>query len=173
MLRPDAALESLLPQQKSALGTKNGGYLKYRISLFLLTVALAASSPLTAHANACSNMTIRGTYSFTISGTILLPDGSTLLVSGVDRTTYDGDGKLTQLDAVAIAGSIAPGWRPGSGTYSVSPNCTGTQTIKIEGMADLHLQFIVSETGNKIRQVVTDPGFATMAEGERVRPPRN
>jgi len=145
--------------------------LKSRIWLFPLTLALAASSALTAYAAPCSNATIRGTYAFTIRGTILVPDGTTLLVSGIDKVTFDGNGNLSQLDAVAINGNLAPGFRPGKGTYSVNPNCTGTQTITIDGTPDLHLQFIVSQAGKVIRQVVTDPGFATTAEGERQRTP--
>jgi hypothetical protein len=147
--------------------------LKFRISLFLLTLALAASLTSTAHASACSNSTIRGTYAFTIRGTIFLPDGSTLLIDGLAKTTFDGNGNLTQVDAVATNGNLAPGWRPGTGTYSVSPNCTGTQTTVIPGMRDLHLQFIVSQSGNKIRIVVIDPGIATTAEGERLRTPED
>jgi hypothetical protein len=150
---------------------KSGGHLKFRISLFLLTLALAASSTMTANAAPCNNATIRGTYAFTIRGTILVPDGSTLLVSGVDKVTFDGNGNLSQLDAVAINGNVAPGWRLGKGTYSVNPNCTGSQTIVVEGMPDLHLQFIISRAGKVIRQVVTDQGFATTAEGERQRTP--
>jgi len=50
--------------------------MKSRISLFLLTLTLAASSTLTAHASACSNLTIKGTYAFTIHGTVFLPNGS-------------------------------------------------------------------------------------------------
>jgi hypothetical protein len=143
--------------------------MKFRTSLFLLTIALAASLPLTAHASACSNWTIQGTYAFTIHGTIFLPDGSTLLIDGIGKATYDGKGNLTQVDAVADNGNLAPGWRPGTGTYSVNPDCTGTQTIVVPGLPDLHLQFIVAQGGNTIHQVVIDPGFATTAEGERVR----
>jgi hypothetical protein len=62
----------------------------------------------------------------------------------------------------------APGWRPGTGTYSVNPDCTGTQTIVVPGLPDLHLQFIVAQSGHTIHQIVIDPGFATTAEGERV-----
>ena len=146
--------------------------MKFRTSLFLLTVALAASSPLTAHASGCSNWTIQGTYAFTLHGTIFLPDGSTLLIDGIAKTTYDGKGNLTQVDAVADNGNLTPGWRPGTGTYSVNPDCTGTQTIVVPGLPDLHLQFIVAQGGNTIHQVVIDPGFATTAEGERVRTPQ-
>ena len=146
--------------------------MKFRISLFLLTLALAASLTSTAHASACSNSTIRGTYAITIRGTIFLPDGSTLLIDGLAKTTFDGNGNLTQVDAVATNGNLAPGWRPGTGTYSVNPDCTGTQTIVISGMPDLHLQFIVAQSGNTIHQIVIDPGIATTAEGERVELPK-
>jgi hypothetical protein len=43
----------------------------------------------------------------------------------------------------------------------------------VPGLPDLHLQFIVAQSGNTIHQVVIDPGFATTAEGERVRTPED
>jgi hypothetical protein len=141
----------------------------FRYSPFLLTLALIVSAPLMSHAAGCSNSTIRGSYAFTIHGSIFLPDGSTLLIDGIDKISFDGNGNLRQVDAVATNGVLTPGWRHGTGTYSVNPDCTGTQTIVIPGMPDLHLQFIVAQSGNTIHQVVTDPGVATTAEGERVR----
>ena len=146
--------------------------MKSRISLFLLTLALAASSTLTAHASACSNWTIRGTYASTIHGTLFLPDGSTLLIDGISKATFDGKGNVTGIDAVADNGNLTPGWRPSTGTYSVNPDCTGTQTVVTPGLPDLHLQFIVAQSGNTIHSVVIDPGFATTAEGERVFTPK-
>jgi hypothetical protein len=142
--------------------------MKSRISFFLLTLALAASSTLTAHASACSNWTIRGTYASTIHGTLFLPDGSTLLIDGISKATFDGKGNVTGIDAVADNGNLTPGWRPSTGTYSVNPDCTGTQTVVTPGLPDLHLQFIVAQSGKTIHSVVIDPGFATTAEGERV-----
>ena len=62
--------------------------MKFRISLLLLTLALAASSTLTAHA-ACNNLTIKGTYAFTIHGTVFLPGGFTLLIDGIDKVERD------------------------------------------------------------------------------------
>ena len=146
--------------------------MKFRISLLLLTLALVTSSSLTAHAGVCSNSTIRGTYAFTLHGTIFLPDGSTLLIDGIAKQTYDGDGNMTQVDAVATNGVLPPGWRFGSGTYSVDSDCTGTLTITIPGLSDLHVQFIVAQSGNTIHQVVTDPGVATTGDGERLRSPK-
>jgi len=142
--------------------------MKFRNSPFLLALALIASSPLISHASACSDSTIRGSYAFTIHGSIILPDGSTLLVDGIAKQTFDGNGNFTQVDAVAVGGNLPPGWRPGSGTYSVNRDCTGTQTIVIPGNPDVHLQLIVAQSGNTIHQVVIDPGVAATAEGERV-----
>ena len=148
--------------------------MKFRNSPFLLALALVVSSPLMSHASDCSNSTIRGSYAFTIHGSIILPDGSTLLVDGLAKQTFDGNGNFTQVDAVAVGGNLTPGWRPGSGTYSVNPDCTGTQTIVIPGNpSDVHVQFIVAQSGNTIHQVVIDPGVAATAEGERVRAPKS
>jgi hypothetical protein len=143
--------------------------MRFRISMLLLSLALVGLSTVTAQASSCSNSTIRGSYAFTIHGTLFLPDGSTLLVDGIAKATYDGAGNLTQVDAVATNGKLTPGWRPGTGTYSMNADCTGTQTIVVPGMPDLHLQIIVAQSGNTIHQVVIDPGFATTAEGERVK----
>jgi len=145
--------------------------MKFRFSLFLLTLALAASSTLTAHASACSNSTIRGRYAFTIHGQVFLPNGTTLLIDGLAKTTFDGNGNLTQLDAIAVNGNVAPGWASNTGTYSVNSDCTGTFTVTNGNQPPVHLQMIVAQSGNTIHDMVIDPGFATTAEGERVRAP--
>ncbi len=147
--------------------------MKIRISLFLLTLAVAASSTITAHGKACSNSTIRGTYAFTLLGSVFPGDGSALPLDGIVKQTFDGNGNFRQVDVVAVGGNLTPGWRPGSGTYSVNPDCTGTQTIVIAGNPDVHVQFIIAQSGNKIHQVVIDPGFGVTAEGERLRAPEH
>ncbi len=142
-----------------------------RSSLMVLALTLAASPALTAHALVCDDATIQGRYAFTLHGTIFLPNGGTLLIDGIALQTFDGRGNVKQVDAVADNGSLAPGWRPGAGSYSVNPDCTGTETLVVSGMPDLHLQMIVAQGGNTIHQVVIDPNIATTAEGERLRAP--
>lgn len=142
--------------------------MKFRTSLFLFTLALAASSTLTAHASACSNMTLKGTWATSIHGQIFLPDGTTLVVAGISISTNDGEGNSTGFDAVGVNGNTVPGWRPTSGTYTVNPDCTGTATGVIPGMPDLHTQFIISQSGNTMHYVVMNPGFATAGDSERV-----
>lgn len=143
--------------------------MKLRNFRFLLISALLVLLPLMSNAGTCSDSTIRGTYAFTVHGTIFLPNGSTLIIDGIAKETFDGRGNETQVDAVADNGVLPPGWTPGSGTYTVSPDCTGTQTIVRSGQPDLHLQFIVAQGGNTIHQVVINPGAAVTAEGERIR----
>ena len=148
--------------------------MKFRNSPFLLALALVVSSPLMSHASACSNSTIRGSYAFTIHGTLFLPNGSTLVVDGIDKVTFDGKGNFTQVDAVAMNGILdAPGWRPGTGTYSVNPDCTGTITVTNGNQPEIHLQMIIAQSGNTIHEMVIDPGFATTSDGERVHAPKH
>ncbi len=143
--------------------------MKIRIPLLMLALALAASAASSAHAAGCSNYTVQGSYAFTIHGTIFLPNGATIVLDGIALQTFDGKGNVTQVDAVADNGFLTPGWRPGVGSYSVNQDCTGTETLVVPGMPDLHLQIIVAQGGNTIHQVVIDPGIATTAEGERIK----
>ena len=83
--------------------------MKFRISLFILTLALAASSTLTAHASGCSNRTMKGAWVQNLQGLIFLPDGTSLVLTGVTKTTYDGLGSLTVLDASGVNGQRPSG----------------------------------------------------------------
>lgn len=145
--------------------------MRFRLLFVLLTLVLALSSTLTAHARPCSNATVRGTYAFTIRGQVLLPDGSSLLITGLARTTFDGEGNITQLDAVADNGNVTPGWRPSTGTYSVNPDCTGTYTVTNDPQPPINAQFLVAQSGNTLHSVVINPGFAVISDAERVNSP--
>jgi hypothetical protein len=48
-------------------------------------------------------------------------------IRGVVMTHYDGEGNFTQVDRIVFNG-VPPAieWTPGSGTYHVNANCTGT-----------------------------------------------
>lgn len=147
--------------------------MKFRYSPFLLTLALIVSSPLMSHAGSCSDATIRGSYAYTIHGQVFLPNGFALLIDGLARTTFDGKGNLTELDAVAANGNVAAGWAANTGTYSLNPDCTGTITVTNGNQPLIHLQMIVAQSGNTIHEMVIDPGFATTSDGERIHAPKH
>src|SRR5437762_13835316 len=93
---------------------KFGGTMKLRICLAVLMLGLATSSSMAAHDHECTNTTIKGSYSFTVHGQIFTPNGP-LVVGGIAKTTFDGNGNLTQVDAVAVNGDLSQVWRPGTG----------------------------------------------------------
>ena len=116
----------------------------------------------------CSNRTLNGNYGFTIEGLLAIP-GPGIQVRGVVLQGYDGRGHITQVDHVVIDGMPpSEAWRPGSGTYSVNADCTGTATITIPSSTapPLVVYFVVDNDGKEIRQVVE--GNAVTAIGRRV-----
>jgi len=146
--------------------------MKLRTTVFLLGMILALSSAASAHPNECSNLTIKGTYAFTVHGQILTPGGP-LLIDGIAKTTFDGHGNLTQLDAVAENGTLAQIWRPGTGAYTLNSDCTGIMTIFNQDQPALHLAIVVSHSGDLIHTVVSDPGVAVTSDAERVVTPKD
>ena len=145
--------------------------MKSRISLSLLILALAASSTLTAHASGCTNLSIKGTWVQSLQGLIFLKDGTSLVLTGVTKTTYDGLGNLTAVDSSGVNGNVPAGWRTGTGTYTVNPDCTGTETISFPNQPDIHAQFALAQSGNKMHYVNIDPGISLSGEAERFHAP--
>jgi hypothetical protein len=141
--------------------------MKLRIGLILVVLALATSSAVQARARECTNSTITGTYAFTVHGQILTPGGP-VLIDGITKTTFDGEGELTQVSAVAINGNIPLVWSPSTGTYTVNSDCTGTMTLISTSQPPLHFAILISQSGNHIHTVVTDPGFAATSDAERI-----
>jgi hypothetical protein len=120
-------------------------------SMMLVCTAVNAAAE-TRNAS-CSNRTLHGTYGFAIEGTILGPD---LVFRGLALQHYDGHGNITQVDHI-VNGGVPPtqDWTPGTGTYSVNPDCTGEAVINSPSNPfPILLHFLVVDNGNEIRQVV-------------------
>ena len=80
---------------------------------------------------------------------------------------YDGKGNITQVDHVVVGGfPPAQEWQPGTGTYSVNPDCTGTAVLHTPENPDVNLHFVVVKRGTEIHQVVD--GDAVTATGIKV-----
>lgn len=114
----------------------------------------------------CSNRTLRGDYGSGIDGTLFFGP-ATALLRGVVMTHYDGLGAFTQVDFATIDGAaISSDWRPGTGTYQLNPDCTGTAVISSTD-GDLHLRLVVVDRGRQVISVVE--GHATGSWGVKVR----
>jgi hypothetical protein len=102
----------------------------------------------------CSNRTLRGDYGFALQGEILGPG---IQLRGVVMQHYDGRGNITQVDHI-VENGMAPTteWRPGTGTYTVNANCTGSAVLTVPGDpgSPINLHFVVVNQGKEIHQVV-------------------
>jgi hypothetical protein len=117
----------------------------------------------------CSLQTLDGDYGFTIEGILIdshLPGGSAQL-RGVVLQHYDGNGHITMSDHVVVGGVAPPEeWRPGTGTYTVNPDCTGRAELSIAGGPGPVVYFVIVKHGEIIRQVVN--GSAIIATGNKL-----
>jgi hypothetical protein len=129
----------------------------------LVSGALAEAEP---KEGPCSNKTLKGAYGSTIEGQFLAGPAATP-VRGVVMQDFDGEGNFSQVDHVVV-NFVPPAiqWRPGSGTYALNADCTGTaQIIFFDGSPSLELSLVVVRSGAEIRTVVEGPGAAITSVG--------
>ena len=131
------------------------------LSMMLVPAAGFAGAP------ECSNHTLRGSYAFTIDGTIVAGPTQGLL-RGLAMTEFDGEGGLTQVDFTTING-VAPwaDWRPVAGTYEVNADCTGRAQLVPPVGPTLNLRLVVFDGGAQVATIVV--GQATGSLGRKVR----
>ncbi len=124
------------------------------------TSALAQSDP---PGRRCSNRTLSGDYGAQIIGTILGPD---LTVRAVAMAHYDGNGNFTQVDFAVVQGvPESTGWRPGAGTYTVNPDCTGSAVLLPAPGADpIPQHFVIVNNGKEILGVVDGSAVTVIAK---------
>jgi len=124
----------------------------------------------------CSNATLTGDYTFTISGQVLPPGAPPIQRDGVAMTRFDGKGGLTQVDFIMGNGVPTPGpsdpltgFHTGeSGNYVIFPDCTGKAEIRFPAPpgstgAVIDLMLVLSNHGRTIHTIVSrlvPPGSA-------------
>jgi hypothetical protein len=131
------------------------------MSIRMIIGGLLASVPVMAQSakaesggKPCSNRTLQGDYGFALEGVLIGPG---LQLRGVVMQHYDGKGGLTQVDHIVTGGFPPPQeWTPGTGTYTVNADCTGSAVLTIPNNPDspVNLHFVVVRRGREIRQVV-------------------
>ena len=111
----------------------------------------------------CSNRTLHGDYGTAVEGFVV---GANLPIRGIVMAHFDGKGNLTQVDHIVLNGMPpALEWTPGSGTYTVNADCTGSAVIHTasseSGVVNLH--FVVVRQGREIHQVVDENAATAIA----------
>lgn len=114
----------------------------------------------------CSNATLKGNYGLQVGGTRPAPSvlsgiqaspGTTEQVVGVVLQIFDGAGGFTQTDNVKGSLSGITADRPGGGTYSVNPDCTGTFTVINAGSPPIVNRFVITDNGQAFLTAVVSP----------------
>ena len=108
--------------------------------------AVAQSDMAKSDDRRCSNRTLSGDYGLTVEATFLGPN---LQLRALVMQHFDGRGNITQVDHVVVNGvPPAQEWTPGTGTYTVNPDCTGAAVINTPSVpVPLHIHFMVVNKG--------------------------
>ena len=122
---------------------------------------LSASSQDSDHPFTCTNETLEGTYGVNISGTRPVPNmpGTIEQLIGVGTRTFDGNGNFSQVtnEKGSVTGLPLPN-RILSGTYSINPDCSGTLTLNIPGLAfSIGYDIVVENHGREFESIVASP----------------
>lgn len=126
-------------------------------AIFLTAITMwAQDSPFQT---VCTNATLEGDYGFIVTGTRPSGPGAPVeTIVGVAMTHFDGNGNLTQTDNIhgSLSGLVTPD-RPGTGTYTINSDCTGTMKLTNAGSPTLTVAIVVVDDGNEVRAAVMDP----------------
>jgi hypothetical protein len=138
----------------------------------VLTGSLQAAEPDYEHHDrfTCTNETLKGKYGFILTG--MRPTGPgtpQVAIVGTALTTFHGDGTLDQFDNINVNSPTVPLQpdRPGTGTYSLNSDCSGTMTLNAGGVT-LALSIVVVDQGREVRTAVVTPNVIVTSNGRRI-----
>jgi hypothetical protein len=146
-----------------------------RTKLFsLLSIfALACLATPSSHAQICSTHSLRGSYGYTVTGSVVTPFGP--LTAGpfaaVGRIVFDGFGHVTTVRSLSDSGNVLQG-DAGTGTYSVNSDCTGSFNITVGppgNVTTLTLNTVLDDN-YELRGLVTNQGAVLVFEGRQQLP---
>jgi len=122
-------------------------------TVFVLGIVPAAQA---GDHDECSNATLRGSFGFTSTGTLLaLPPPLAGPFAEIGRQTFDGRGDNTEGTAtLSTNGTI--GHVTFDGTYVVNPDCTGSMTLFVLPFGrTITLDFVIDDDGAELRALLT------------------
>jgi hypothetical protein len=127
------------------------------VTIMVGAVTLAAAD---GEGRGCSNATLKGHCGFILSGTKPSgpPPAPLEQMIGLSITYFDGTGGATQTDNIhgSMTGLVAPD-RPGTGSYSINPDCTGTGLLLNAGTPPLEVRYVIVNNGKEVLVAVMSP----------------
>jgi hypothetical protein len=116
----------------------------------------------TAPATTCSTASLAGAFGASLSGVEVTSTGN-LNLAVVGRLVADGKGNIPSMaGTVSLGGVIVAA--TGSGTYTVSANCTGTATLNTSVIPTVHISFTLVSTASRALAIGTDATYVVTGE---------
>ena len=139
--------------------------MKTTINITLWTLLMLVLTARSIQAQQCSTGTTAGRYLVRCDGYLTPGPGAPQVPAKTLATaTAYRNGTFTGSGTVSLGGAIVT--QTVSGTEQINPDCTGTitysQTINSQPGPPINFTFVVSQNGDRIDGLVTDPG-ATFA----------
>ena len=107
----------------------------------------------------CSNATLRGSFGYTSTGTLLpsfVPPPLAGPFGEVGRQTFDGRGNTEATGTLSANGNVLSKVTF-EGTYAVNPDCTGSMTLS-SSLGVSHADLVIDDDGAELRLIFTDSG---------------
>lgn len=129
----------------------------------VLAIGLLPQSKIHAQGG-CTLQTLNGPYAYQDNGFYGTPTGTGFFASsGV--ITADGLGGFTSIDTVSQNGVITRN-RTQSGTYQVTPACTGSIAYIAAGQVTANVDFVLLKNGNAAKFIQSDAGTVISGTAE-------
>jgi hypothetical protein len=130
------------------------------VSTIVFALGIAPSAQADEH-DGCSIATLRGSFGYTSTGTLLeayVPPPLAGPFAEVGKQTFDGKGKTNATATLSTNGN--PATVTVEGTYAVNPDCTGSMTLHVSPFdSTVHAYFVIDDDGAEFRAIVTDPNL--------------
>ena len=123
----------------------------------LATLGFVAGSVAYAAAPQCSNATLKGHYSATITGTLGgVPFAELDLVTATGNGTFSGTGTASENGVISTVEFTA--------TYSINSDCTGSATLS----TGVTQNFNIKQDGSDVNFISTNSGATITGEAKRL-----
>jgi hypothetical protein len=126
--------------------------------MFLAVVASAAPA-----AADCSNMTLKGGFGFSLTGTNYIRDAAFALVGSF---VADGAGRFSGVATQSIKGQVGRGTF--SGKYKIEKSCDGSATIIFASGSMAQIDFVVVDNGDRLEMISADQGTLETGSATRI-----
>ena len=130
-------------------------------SLAVALLSLSGSTPAAQASHGCNLRDVQGSYGYVVNGTNV----GVGPVAAAGQVSADGEGHLLATDTVSANGVILH--RSITGSYAISPACTGTAIFADNFGQTTHLDFVLVDRANEFHFIQTDPATVTTGLARR------